>query len=443
MPKLRRTLLLALVAFSCCVLAQEQPSKATVSPSAHPPRQAADRDKYVRDFQFSDLAASLTEMKPSPERDYFAGVLANREGHVDESVSLLEKVVPRIRSPYPTRAAVALHALADDYVKAFAYDKAIGAYEDLLRNFAAELDEAERQSTKDDYGTVRLLQGAPAQTLSLDGPVDLPIHRNPVLGTLDADLTVNGVAAPWILDTGANFSTVSASFARRLGLRLSKGEAQTQGVTGAENKLHIALLPELKLAGATVRNVVLLVLEDSSLQVPSGEKSRYQIQAVLGYPVLQALQRVTFTSDGHFLAGPGSPAASHGAHLLMNQLTPLLECTIQGRKVLFSFDSGANRTAFSVRYESEFPAQFRGQHKRPYTWGGAGGVSSLDVYYLPQAELGIGDTAANLHDVPVLPPLGTDGDKVFGNLGRDLTDLYRSFTIDFVNMRFSLGAKLP
>lgn len=442
MPKPRLTLLLALVVFSYCVLAQEPASKSTVSPSVHPPQQAADRDKYIRDFQFSDLAASLTEMKPSPERDYFAGVLANREGRVAESITLLEKVLPQMRAN-PARAAALLHTLADDYVKSFAYDKAIGAYRELLRDFASHLDDAERQSTRDDYGVVLLLQGAPAQTLTFDGSVDLPIHRNAVLGTLDVDLSVNGVTAAWILDTGANFSTVSASFARRLGLQLSKGEAQTQGVTGAENKLHIAILPELKLGGSTVRNIVLLVLEDSSLNVPSGEKSRYQIQAVLGYPVLQAMQQITFTSDGHVLAGPGSPASSQGARLFMNQLTPLLACRVQDREVLFSFDSGADHSAFSARYYGAFPAQFRGLKKRPYGMGGAGGVRRMDVYYLPDAELGVGTTAVTLRSVPVLPPLGTDGDKVFGNLGRDLIDSYRSFTIDFRTMRFELGSKLP
>jgi hypothetical protein len=176
--------------------------------------------------------------------------------------------------------------------------------------------------------------------------------------------------------------------------------------------------------------------------VPSGEKTRYQINAVLGYPVLQALQRVTFTSDGHFLAGPDSPAAGHGARLFMNQLTPLLECKVQDREVLFSFDTGANHSAFSNRYYEAFPGQFRQLTKRSYGMGGAGGIRKFDVFYLPKAELGVGNTVVTLEKVPVLPPLGTDGDKVFGNLGRDLTDPYRSFTIDFASMRLELGPKM-
>jgi hypothetical protein len=75
--------------------------------------------------------------------------------------------------------------------------------------------------------------------------------------------------------------------------------------------------------------------------------------------------------------------------------------------------------------------------------GGAGGIKKTQAYLLPQAQLGVGATQVTLRDVPVLPVLGTDQDKFYGNLGRDLVDGYRSFTIDFANMRFLIGEKLP
>lgn len=417
-------------------------AKISLTSSVGPP-QATELDSYIKNFQFVELARAVASMKPSAERNYFEGVLANRVGHLAESIALLEKVTPQIRPSNPMRAAVALHSLADDYVKSFRYNDAIRTYQDLLDNFAGQLDKAERQSTSDDYGMVLLLKDVPPQTISFDGPVDLTTHRNSALDTIDTDLTVGGVTAPWILDSGANFSAASESFARRLGVHLVKGTARTQGITGAENKMNVAVLPELRLGGATVRNVVLSVLEDSSLNVPSGKNSRYQIQAVLGYPVLRALGRITFTKDGHFFASPGSPAISGGARLYMNLLMPLLQCKVEGRDVVFSFDTGANTSFFSVRYSREFASQLRGLEEKPYGMGGAGGIRKMLVYYLPQAALGIGSTTARLTHVPVLPQLGTDSDKLFGNLGRDLTDPYRSFTIDFVNMRFELGEKIP
>jgi hypothetical protein len=406
------------------------------------PASSADLDLYVKNYDYAQLEQDVDAMPQSPDRDYFRGVLANRTNRLADSIELLTAVLPQLESSAPERAAVALDALADDYVKSFRYDDAIPMYEKLLSNFSSHSGAVEKQSTEDDYHAVLLLKGAPPQTISFAGAIDLATHRNPVLGTIDADLTVNGVEQSWILDTGANFSTVSASFAAKLGVQLSRDSAQTEGITGAENKLQVAILPEMKLGGATIRNVVLLVLDDANLNVPTG-KTHYQINAVLGYPVMQALQRITFTKDGHFLAGPDSPFGRDGARLYMDELTPLLECDVENRKLLFSFDTGADESALSDRYRHEFPYAFKGLHKKPYGMGGAGGVKIMRAYYLPEVRLGVGQAHPALYKVPVVPPIGSDIDRRYGNLGRDLVDPYTSFTIDFGNMSFLLGDALP
>jgi hypothetical protein len=417
---------------------------ASASPSVKDSQRStsSDLDGEIKNYDYAQLAKALDAMPPSLDREYFAGVLANRTGHLAESVELLTRALPHLKTSNSERAAGALHSLADDYIKTYRYNDAIRAFEELLQKFALQMDKVERQGAEDDYHTVLLLRNAPPQTISFDGKIELPTHRNPVLDTIDTDLTINGVEQTWILDTGANFSTVSASFASKLGLQLSQGAAQTQGVTGAENKLQVALLPEMKLGGATIRNVVLLVLGDDNLNVPAGKNTRYQINAVLGYPVLQALKRVTFTQDGHFLAGPDSPAGQDGARLYMDELTPLLECEVGNRKVLFSFDTGADASVLSDRFHRDFPDVFSGLKKKPYGMGGAGGVKEMSAYYLPEVQLGVGREHAVLRKVPVVPVMGADMDRRYGNLGRDLVAPFRSFTIDFESMRFLLGDKL-
>jgi len=66
-------------------------------------------------------------MSPGSERDYFAGVMANRTGHVEDSIRLLNSALPAIRESQPARAAIALEALADDYTKTFRYSDAARA----------------------------------------------------------------------------------------------------------------------------------------------------------------------------------------------------------------------------------------------------------------------------------------------------------------------------
>lgn len=110
-----------------------------------------------------------------------------------------------------------------------------------------------------------------------------------------------------------------------------------------------------------------------------------------------------------------------------------------GRKLLFSFDTGATSSVFSVRYYREFPSAFRSLKRKSYGVPDAGGVKNIPAYVLPQAVLTVGEAKAALHWVAVIPvPIGTGLDKVYGNPGRDLISGFRSFTLDFVNMRFTL-----
>ena len=368
-------------------------------------------------------------------RAYFEGVLANRRNDLQRSIDLLQPLVPKLKTNDSHRAAVALRSLADDYLKSFRYADADRAYSYLLSNYAKEYEAGDRQALEDDANTVRLLKDAPPQTVDLSGSFTLATHHSK-LGTIDTDVTVNGVTNSWILDTGANFSVVIESVAKKMGLKLSEGTAQTQGASGAENPLHTAIIPEIKVETATVHNVVALVMPDNSMDVNFG-RGHYQIEAILGYPVLSALGQITFTKDNRFVAGGGGDES--GSPIYMQQLNPLLQCRIEGRDLLLMFDTGADSTSLTAKYYHAFPEQFTGISQTKHGVGGAGGVKVLNAYKLAEVRIGVGGQIAVMKDVSVLTDtLGSDFDLLYGTVGRDLTDQFKSFTLDFKTMRFRL-----
>jgi hypothetical protein len=400
-------------------------------------------DLELKEFRLDDLEARLPTMEPVLEREYFAGVLANRAGRIPESIRLLKSVLPSIRTSHPDRTALALQALADDYIKSFQYGDAAQVYDDLLAHFSTQLGPDELKGAKDDAGLARILREAPAQTVTWDGAVRLKTERNP-LNSMNVDLTVNGVQGPWLLDTGANLSVVSKSFAERLGLNFLPGVTQTQaGLTGIENPLRVALLPTLPMGGATLHNVVVLVLDDANLNINLG-KQAYQINGIIGYPVFQALRTITFLHDGEFEAGDEARAAGTGARMYMNYLTPIVECKIEGRNLPFSFDSGASSTDLLVRYYQQFHSASKGWKRSKTMSAGAGGVVKRKIYIQPQVKLGIGDKTVTLEKVPIYTSgTGTDtNDELYGNLGQDVVADFESFTLDFSTMTFSLGSLL-
>jgi hypothetical protein len=397
-------------------------------------------DLQLKEFRLDELQAALRIMPLGPEHDYFAGMLANRTNHISQSIQLLNSVLPALRTSRSDRAAIALQALADDYNKKFQYGDAARVYDDLLGHFSNQLKPEQLQGTKDDMGVMRILREAPAQTITWNGDVRLKTERNP-MNSMNLVLTVNGVRGPWLLDTGANISVVSNSFAERLGLRFLPGIAEAQaGITGVENPLHVALLSTLEIGGATLHNVVVMVLEDANLNISLG-KSAYQIHGIIGYPVFQALGAIRFAQDGEFEAGDKARATGTGARMYMDHLSPIIECKVEGSSLPFNFDTGASETELFVRYYQRFRSE-SGTWKRGKTkTAGAGGVVKQKIYVQPQLNLDIGDKIVILKRVAIQTSrTGSENEFLYGNLGQDIVVNFESFTLDFSAMKFTLGA---
>ncbi|MBV9625501.1 MAG: aspartyl protease family protein, partial [Acidobacteria bacterium] len=399
-------------------------------------------DADLKEFRIEKIESALRRMPAGPEHDYFAGVLANRAGHLEDSIRLLNNALPTIRKSESERAAIALEALADDYNKSFRYGDAARTYDDLLSQFGSQFDQLRLQGTKDDARVMHLLGGAPAQTITWRGPVQLKTKHNPI-GSIVTELQVNGTDEQWLLDTGANFSVVSRGFARRLGLKPLPGFGQTQaGVTGVENRLQVAVLPTLPIGGATLHNVIVLILDDSSLRVRFDHQT-YQINAIVGYPVLQALQTITFLHDDRFQAGGGTTPPADGTPMYMKLMTPVIACVVQGSQLAFSLDTGASTTNLSVRYYQRFRTQAATWMKAENQSFGAGGVVRKKIYIQPKLDLLVGNETAKLEHVTVFSePMGSGIDELYGNLGQDLVARFKSFTLDFSRMIFSLGPPL-
>jgi predicted aspartyl protease len=390
-----------------------------------------DPDADVRDFRIGALTAKVRLRTPGVERDYFSGILASRSARTEESLQLLNRALPELRKTQPQRAAIALKAVAESYFASYRYREAAQAYDDLEQHF----DEGLRRGVGSDAAVARLLRDVSPQTVEWTGPVHLPTSRNPI-GSLVSEIAIDGVSEQWLLDTGANQSVVSRSYAQRLGLVPLNGVASVgAGLTGLSSSLQAAVIPQLPIGGATMRNVI--VLNDANLRIGTGPEA-YQIHAILGYPVLKGLGQVTFTRDGEFLAGQ-TRGGTVTVPMFMRGLTPAIECEVEGQRLPFTLDTGASSSDFSVRYYERFAVGATNWSRRTIESGGAGGTVTQDVFTQPAVNMKIGDASVVLQNVSIVQTRMNAGlDVLFGNLGQDFADAFKSFTLDFVNMTFSV-----
>ena len=399
----------------------------------------------IGDVPITQLTSEITKTTPGPLRDYFAGVLAAREGRDEEAVQLLTQAWPPLRRTDLDEAALALRLLADVYDREGLYARSSPLYDELdTSGLLNRLPEVYRQGAKDDAELARVLAGSPVQTIARNGPVHLVTSRNNPLGLITTELTVNGVRSEWILDTGANESVISRSLASQLHLTILPGVAHTSGgVTGIENELHVALLPSLSLGGVSAHNVVLLVLDDASLTIPNGNGGSYRIAGIIGFPVLRALGRITFHHDGTLDATVDGGSASAGSPLELHMLNPVVEAKVEGEPLPVTLDTGASGTNLSVRFFDRFQAEEPTWKKVQTKNFGAGGETTSQSYLVPSLALEVGGRTVALHNLAVTPAAQhADIDTLFGNVGEDLFQSVQSFTFDFTNMRFVMGSPL-
>lgn len=396
-------------------------------------------DRLIRERRYPEFEEQLrsADLKAS-QRLYFEGILADRTNRVALAVADLNQVLPLLRRTNPHRAAMATRALADDYFLLGRYSEAAASCRELLGRFPTQFDATEKQTIGNNRHTFALFRGAPPQTISGARTFVAPLRRDP-FGDLEVPLRIGAATEWWIFDTGANESVISASAAKKLGLKISKGRASARAATGIEVPLHGAVIPQVKLGSATIHNIAVLVLKDSALDMNLGKGRHYQIRGILGYPVLRVLGSFTISANEMKIRAEGRPSAE-STKLYVDELTPLLEVAIAGHALLVGLDTGDTSANLGAEYFHEFPRQFASLKMFQSRSEGAGGSRLLSSYRLPRLTVRLGAAAVTLKNVTVYTSnqAGAPLQRVFGNFGQGFLDQFSSYTIDFKRMRFSV-----
>jgi hypothetical protein len=108
---------------------------------------------------------------------------------------------------------------------------------------------------------------------------------------------------------------------------------------------------------------------------------------------------------------------------------------------MFAVDAAGQQTYFSSRYYDEHAKDFAGQKPEPFTVPGPRAFPPQPAYQAETVPLQFGSAKVDVHFVEMLTqPVGSAAlDDVYGVLGVDALDQFRSYTFDYANMRFRVG----
>jgi predicted aspartyl protease len=255
-------------------------------------------------------------------------------------------------------------------------------------------------------------------------------------GNLFVPLSIHGKPASYILDTGADFSALSESEAKRLGLTVEEVAAQVNDSTGGAVELRVAVAGDVAVGRVQVRNLAFLVFRDDQqpfVDLPSGERG------IIGMPVLLGLQTVRWGADGTLeVAFRTARKRLPEANLCFDGATLGVEAGYGERKLDLVLDTGSTSTDLWPAFAKEFAGIVESTGKRD-TRKVTGVGSSVDVeaVTLPEATIRIGGLDTVLRPAHVL--LSSVGsERYHGRLGFDLLQQARRVTLDFKSMRLAL-----
>jgi predicted aspartyl protease len=285
---------------------------------------------------------------------------------------------------------------------------------------------------KESLSMLEALARYPQQSTAARGYSRLPLAEGQ--DGLATTLSVNGRPMSFVVDTGAEISSISEAHAQSAGMTIRDDRFSIMDVAGKAVTCRLALADELTAGHFRLRNVPFCVLRGD----PSNAVSPDASPDLLGLPVLLAFETVRFKRGGSFEIGlPSARKNIAQSNVCFEDGGLVVQVDLGSRHLAFNLDTGNGQTFLYPDFAEDFAevAKSAGA-KQTYTVQGLGEAVDLDAVEVPRLQLGIAGVDAMLDQVPILmAPVPSRCLGCYGNAGRDLLNQARSLTLDFKAMK--------
>lgn len=353
--------------------------------------------------------------------------LDNAFNRLEESNNKIEKLFQEYDKRLTDTSKYSLLNLQQiNYSKLYEYKKAYESASKLLTHYGNLLDEKEKQDFENTNKIWKALANQPKQQVLISNTTVLKMKKDKA-GLSNLEIKSGKKKCDFIFDTGANISTVTKSTAKLFKMKMMEGEIDVTSITGIKIKSGIAVCPEMKLGDIIVKNAVFLVFPDEALAIP---QIKFQINGILGFPVIEAMGEIQITQSGEFTI-PKQQTVYENKNMALDFLTPIID--LNGES--YSFDSGADATMLYLSYYKKHRAEVDPVCTEiDYSFGGAGGSITMKGCYITF------NTIIDGRDIPIekvivlKAEIKDDEEALYGNIGQDLIKKFEKMTLNFDSM---------
>lgn len=385
-----------------------------------------------KDYFLLDEVLAAKKNMLAPERSlYFRVFIEKAFGKREESTILIDSLLRHFRQKIPDSVVVdLLDVKASNHIYTYQYKMASEIYQTILTEFPTLIDSANRANYENVHALVETISEVGAQMMHLGKDGTIPLQRNP-FNHLLSPVTINNVSEDFIFDTGANFSTIALSQAKRMNLKLFDQSIEVGSSTKTTIQSTMAVADSLYFGDILYENVVFIVMPDEQLTFP---EISYVIKGIIGFPVIHQLGEIHLYNNGT-LKVPAVRTKKTFRNMALEGLNPVVRTYSKNDTLLFTFDTGASHSELSMNYFKAHKAEVQARGTRVTNQrGGAGGRSAVDEYLLLNFPLKVGSEEAVFDTIPVTLEDYSFNTYFDGNLGQDFTGRFKTVMLNFEDM---------
>jgi len=378
-------------------------------------------------FQLKSELQKKGSLLPAHRLQFYQAFVESAFNKGENSILLAESLITKSDTSLNDSARVDLMLLLrDSYFKSYQYRKAAETGHDILKDYKNVLGDR----LHDVENTLLIHQGLkdiPPQQVERK-KVTLKWHPNK-LGLIEIPLKTKTSTLGIAFDTRAHISTVTQSFAKKLGLRiLDVSFEESSGITGIKFQSGLGVADSLYVGDILIQNAVFQVLPDEQLHFPS---LNYTLDGILGFQVITQFKEVHIFQGGEFTILPSS-TPSQLNNLAFDGSTTVISVINDNDTLSFHLDTGATGTEFYGNYFDRFKTRtINNGRLQTVESGGVGGSIETQVYVLPSVNFEIAGKNIELKEIAVRTESAFKGQKYNGNIGQDIIKQFDEMILNF------------
>ncbi|MDR2235292.1 MAG: retropepsin-like domain-containing protein [Chryseobacterium sp.] len=361
---------------------------------------------------------------PKPYQDFTDAILLNAFNKPDLSEKKIVGLISSGSSLPDSLMLKVYRTREDNAMKQYDYRSAKKMLETIRSRYGSLLSAEEKDDLENTMKIWTALEQQPHQKTQIKSTTSLKTEKDKA-GLKNLKVTINGNSADFIFDTGANLSVMTESAARRFGMNIIPAGIKVDAITGASVTAGLAVCKKMTMGNITVENAVFLVFPDTALAFP---QISYQINGILGFPVIESFKEVQMTRDGYFIVPKEETKINAPSNMAIDGLTPMIE--MDGMH--FSFDTGAERSMLYYPYYLKNKPSIDQKKTVSISLGGAGGTKTYQGAEI-RATFHILDQEVTLDQLNVLKE-NFNKHHVYGNIGQDVISRFQKLILNFDKM---------